>query len=198
MTAVLLVSGLIGPIRVAATGGTGGPYDTGATELERILNIERVQAGLTALPIDTFLAAKARDGAVACLADPSLVMEGRAKDLAVNGWVGPSPHYLRLCPTESITDAMNAWGYTGWRGEIIAWNAGTNYADPGWYPSDCGVPGYPACEFLTYYTVSVAAIDRTYSWIAITNTSVSTTAPAGKGGGRALSPLSQDSIRRAA
>ena len=83
-------------------------------------------------------------------------MEGRAKDLAVNGWVEPSPHYLRLCPTESITDAMNAWGYTGWRGEIIAWTDGYS-TDPGWYPSDCGAPGMQACEFLTYFTVSVAA-----------------------------------------
>lgn len=154
---ILLLSGVAGPLRVAPVAATsGGPYDAGATELERILNIERVQAGLPALPIDTFLAAKARDGAVACLADPSLVMEGRAKDLAVNGWVGPSPHYLRLCPTESITDAMDAWGYTGPRGEIIAWNGGYG-TDPGWYRSDCGAPGYPACEFLTYLTVSIAA-----------------------------------------
>ena len=155
---MLLLAALGGAPRAAAVVVAGGEqYDAGATEIERILNIERVQAGLAALPIDTFLAAKARDGAVACPNDPSLVMEGRAKDLAVNGYVGTDPHYLRLCPTKSIGDAMWAWGYHGAVGEIIAWNAGYSGSDPFWYRSDCGNPGYPACEFLTYSAVSVAA-----------------------------------------
>src|SRR5664280_2826502 len=28
---------------------------------------------------------------------------------------------------------------------------------PAWYRSDCGNPGYPACQFITYRTVSIAA-----------------------------------------
>ncbi len=161
---LLLIAGAMGgPLKVAAVNvSPGGPYDVGATEIERVLNVERVQAGLAALPIDTFLASKARDGAVACPNDPSLVMEGRAKDLAVNGYAGVSPHDLRLCPAESIGDAMNAWGY-GTVGEIIAMNGAYSSSDPNlqtepsWYRSDCGSPGYPACEFLTYRTVSIAA-----------------------------------------
>ena len=142
---------------------SGGPYDVGAAELERVLNVERVEAGLGALSIDTFLAAKVRDGSIACPTDPSLVMEGRAKDLAVYGWVEANPHYLRLCQTESSLDAMYAWGYAVPRGEILAFNAaydssnpGTN-TDPAWYRSDCGAPGFPACQFVTYRTVSTAA-----------------------------------------
>ena len=160
----LLLAGLGGPPQVAAASVTsGGAYDVGAAELERILNIERVEAGLQALPIDTFLAAKVRDGAIACPNDPSLVMEGRAKDHAVNGWVGPNPHYLRLCPTESSLDAMYAWGYAVPRGEILAFNASYDSSNPGantdpaWYRSDCGAPGFPACQLVTYRTVSTAA-----------------------------------------
>ena len=164
LAAILLLGGLGGPHGVAAVSpASGGASDIGATELERILNIERVEAGLQALPIDTFLAAKTRDGAIACPGDPSLVMEGRAKDLAVYGWVEANPHYLRLCQTKSSLDAMYDWGYAGPRGEILAYNAaydstnpGVN-TDPAWYRSDCGNPGYPACQFITYRTVSIAA-----------------------------------------
>lgn len=128
-----------------------------------MLNIERVEAGLQALSIDIVLADKVRDGAIDCPTDPSLVMEGRAKDLAVYGWVEANPHYLRLCPAESSLDAMYAWGYAVPRGEILGFNAAYDSSNPGvntdpaWYPSDCGAPDYPACQFATYQTVSTAA-----------------------------------------
>ena len=52
---MLLLAALGGAPRAAAVVVAGGEqYDAGATEIERILNIERVQAGLAALPIDTF------------------------------------------------------------------------------------------------------------------------------------------------
>lgn len=166
LAAMLLLAGLSGPRAVTAVSpaslASGGQYDVGAAELERILNYERVQVGLPALPIDTFLEAKARDGAVACPSDPSLVMQGRAKDLALHEFV-ENPHQLRLCPAESIGDAMTAWGYAGPVGEIIAFNGAYDSAnpntntDPWWYRSDCGNPGYPECAFVTYYTVSRAA-----------------------------------------
>ena len=166
LAAVLLLAGLSGHRTVMAVSPTslasGGQYDVGAAELERILNYERVKVGLLALPIDTFLAAKARDGAVACPGTPSLVMEGRAKDIALHEFLD-EPHQLRLCPAKSSLDAMTAWGYAGRVGEIIAFNGAydprypdTN-TDPWWYPSICGHPGEPACEFVTYFTVSRAA-----------------------------------------
>ena len=130
LVAILVLGGPGGPPRVAAVSpASGGASDVGATELERILNIERVEAGLQALPIDTFLAAKTRDGAIACPGDPSLVMEGRAKDLAVYGWVEANPHYLRLCQTKSSLDAMYDWGYVGPRGEILAYNVAYDWAN---------------------------------------------------------------------
>jgi hypothetical protein len=160
------LSGLSGPRTVTAVSpaslASGGQYDVGAAELERILNYERLKDGLQALPIDTFLAGKTRDGAVACPGDASLVMQGRAKDIALHEFLD-APHQLRLCPAKSSLDAMTAWGYTGPVGEIIAFNGAYNptnpdtNTDPEWYPSVCGNPGYPACEFLTYRTVSLAA-----------------------------------------
>lgn len=169
LAAMLLLaglSGLSGPRTVTAVSpaslASGDQYDVGAAELERVLNYERLQVGLLALPIDTFLADKTRDEPVACPGDPSLVMEGRAKDIALHEFLD-NPHQLRLCPTKSSLDAMTAWGYSGPRGEIIAFNGAydsrypdTN-TDPSWYRSDCGNPGFPACRFLTYRTVSLAA-----------------------------------------
>ena len=165
LAAMLLLAGLSGPRAVTAVSPTslasGGQYDAGAAELERILNFERVQVGLPALPIDTFLAGKTRDGAVACPGDASLVMQGRAKDIALHEFLD-NPHQLRLCPTKSSLDAMTAWGYAGPAGEIIAFNGGYDSAnpdtntDPAWYRNDCGDPGL-SCEFLTYRTVSRAA-----------------------------------------
>ena len=169
LAAMLLLagfSGLSGPRTVTAVSpaslASGDPYDVGAAELERILNYERVQDGLPALRIDTFLTGKTRDGAVACPGDASLVMQGRAKDIALHEFLD-EPHQLRLCPAKSSLDAMTAWGYSGPTGEIIAFtgaydsaNPDTN-TDPSWYRDDCGDPGSPACVFLTYRTVSRAA-----------------------------------------
>jgi hypothetical protein len=168
LAALLLagLSGLGGPRTVDAVSpaslASGDQYDVGAAELERILNYERVQDGLLALPIDTFLAAKVRDGTVACPGDPSLVMEGRAKDIALHEFL-ENPHQLRLCPTKSSVDAMTAWGYTGRVGEIITMNGAYDSTDPDtntqpwWYPNGCGDSGSPDCQFLTYRTVSKAA-----------------------------------------
>ena len=160
------LSGLSGPRTVTAVSPAslagGDQYDVGAAELERILNYERVQDGLPALSIDTFLAGKTRDGAVACPGDASLVMQGRAKDIALHEFLD-QPHQLRLCPAKSSLDAMTAWGYSGPVGEIIAFNGAYDSANPDtntqpwWYRNGCGDPGSPACEFLTYRTVSKAA-----------------------------------------
>jgi hypothetical protein len=100
-----------------------GPANPEATELVRLINGERAHLGRAALRVDTFLAGKARDGAVACPNDPSLVVAGRAKDFALYGW-GSNAHALRLCPNYTSMDAMRSWGYTGGRGETAALNGG--------------------------------------------------------------------------
>jgi hypothetical protein len=140
-----------------------GPANPEANELVRLINGERAYLGKAPLRTDTFLAAKARDGAVACPNDASKVMEGRAKDFAVFGFPA-NAHLLRLCPTYSSMDAMKEWGYNGGRGEITALNGGYgtgaiayNY---GCNPSVRTCPG-PATS--TYYTTDRAMTNWTSS-----------------------------------
>jgi hypothetical protein len=100
-----------------------GPADSQANELVRLINGERAYLGKPALKNDTFLASKARDGAVVCPNDSSKVMSGRSHDWAVYGWPA-NAHALRLCPSYTSMDAMREWGYNTYRGEITALNGG--------------------------------------------------------------------------
>ena len=115
---------------VAASASDDGNQSAQATELVRLLNGERAYHGLPALSVDPFLTTKATDGDVACPNDPTLIAPGRAKDLALNGFVGDNPHYLRLCPTYSaLDDMLGDWGYTGQVGEIYGWNNSSDTAN---------------------------------------------------------------------
>jgi hypothetical protein len=131
-----------------------GPANAQASELVRLINGERAHLGRAALRTDTFLAAKARDGAVACPNDATKVMAGRAKDFAVYGYPSNS-HALRLCPTYSSMDAMKAWGYKGARGEITALNGGYGTARVG-YTYGC-TPSVRTCPGSTTSTYSTTA-----------------------------------------
>ena len=100
-----------------------GAANSEAGELVRLINGERAALGKAPLRLDSYLATKARDGAVACPDDATRVMAGRAKDFAVFGF-GKNAHQLRLCPSYTSMDAMKEWGYAGGRGEIAALNGG--------------------------------------------------------------------------
>ena len=165
----LLAAGLTFAAGAAASTNGDGSQTAQATELVRLLNGERAYHGLSALQIDPYLTTKATDGEVACPDDASLVVEGRAKDLALYGYVDPGPHNLRLCPASSILDVMRTWGYAGPVGEIYAWNSASDSAisDPSViydrrfaYTYGCGDgiwDGCPGTTTWTYYTTAVAA-----------------------------------------
>ena len=113
---------------VSASGD--GDQSAQATELVRLLNGERAYHGLLPLSVDPFLTTKATDGDVACPNDATLIAHGRAEDLALNGFVGDNPHYLRLCPAYSALDVMlGDWAYTGEVGEIYAWHYASDSAN---------------------------------------------------------------------
>ena len=132
----------------------GGAADAQATELVRLINGERAYLGKAPLGADTFLASKARDGAVACPNDASLVMAGRAKDFAVYGFPSNS-HLLRLCPTYSSMDAMKTWGYNGARGEVTALNGGYGTTKVAYaYGCTPSVRTCPGSSTSTYYTTA--------------------------------------------
>jgi hypothetical protein len=140
-----------------------GPANAEANELVRLINGERAYLGKAALRTDTFLASKARDGAVACPNDASEVMYGRAKDFAVYGFPA-NAHQLRLCPTYTSMDAMASWGYRGSRGEITALNGGygTGKVD---YTFGCtpSLRTCPGSATSTYHTTDIAMWDWTSS-----------------------------------
>jgi uncharacterized protein YkwD len=129
----LLVAGLLAGGATATSNPVFSP-DPAAAELARLLNGERTTNGLPELAVDPFLQWVARDGPVAC-PDGAGIMEGRSKDMALNSYFS---HSLRLCPTYDIGDAMYAWGYHSFVGEIIAFNGGYDYS-PFPYQFGCDV-----------------------------------------------------------
>src|SRR5271157_2051517 len=104
-----------------------GPLDAQASEMVRLINGARATNGLSALGVDPFLAAKARDGAIPCPDDSSKSIAGRTQDFAAEGTMS---HYLRLCDAGSYTPSttlfvstVQSWGY-GSVGEIMLDNGG--------------------------------------------------------------------------
>ena len=140
-----------------------GPANAEANELVRLINGERAYLGKAPLRTDTFLASKARDGAIACPNNASLVMYGRAKDFAVYGYPSNS-HLLRLCPTYTSMDAMASWGYKGSRGEITALNGGYGTGKVAYtYGCTPSVRTCPGSTTSTYHTTDIAMWDWTSS-----------------------------------
>lgn len=130
---------------------------TAGTELMRLLNGERTANGLPELAIDPFLASKAATGAVAC-PNGAGTMEGRAKDMATSGYFS---HALRLCPSYDINDALDAWGYDSWTGEILAWNGGYGFS-PFTYEFGCDVQQTNCSTTTTKAPVTVAIASYGY------------------------------------
>ena len=140
-----------------------GPANAQATELVRLINGERAHFGKAPLRTDSFLAIKARDGAVACPNDATKVMPGRAKDFAVYGF-GANAHLLRLCPTYTSMDAMKAWGYNTPRGEITALNGGYGNGKVAYsYGCTPSVRACPGAATSTYSTTAHAMANWTSS-----------------------------------
>jgi hypothetical protein len=136
------------------TVSAAGPANSQASELVRLINGERAALGKAPLRVDSFLAGKARDGAVACPNDSSLVAAGRAEDFAVHGFPA-NAHQLRLCPVYTSMDAMKAWGYRGNRGEVTALNGGYGTTKVAYaYGCSPSVRTCPGATTSTYYTTA--------------------------------------------
>ncbi len=95
-------------------------------ELTRLVNLDRAALGRPAFVIDPGLAAIARDAAFACPTKTSLVLRGRAADLAQRGYFD---HTVKGCYVAGTTTAYRAldivrsvFGYTQARSEILHWN----------------------------------------------------------------------------
>jgi hypothetical protein len=137
--------------QVPAVRASSGPLDPEASELVRLINGVRATRGLSQLGVDTFLASKARDGAIPCPDDASKSIYGRAQDFAAEGTMS---HFLRLCDTTSYTLSttlfltdVQSWGY-GSVGEIMVDNGG--------YGTGAYLYSYNGWETWTYSTTGHA------------------------------------------
>ncbi|HEU4572994.1 MAG TPA: CAP domain-containing protein [Candidatus Limnocylindrales bacterium] len=154
-----LAGATVGARPAAAADYTAFHQDYAGEEATRIINGERAIHGLRALATDRVLAAKARDGGIACPNDGSKVAAGRARDIAASGVF---THGLRLCGVRSdgsyrytVIDAMYAWGYNTYRGEILAWNTYPTSATL--YHYGCRLDGTGCSATRTTWTTASAA-----------------------------------------
>ncbi|HJW20913.1 MAG TPA: CAP domain-containing protein [Candidatus Limnocylindrales bacterium] len=118
----LAIAGLAG-LLLAATFGVGSAgaaaYDRfyanfAGEELMRAMNADRVALGLPAYATDSTLEGIARDRALTCPSDKSLVIRGRARDMADRNYLS---HSIKGCRDASggafdTFDLLHAFGYT--------------------------------------------------------------------------------------
>lgn len=121
----LFVASLTWQVPAARAGS--GPLDAQSNEIVRLINGARAASGKSALNVDTFLASKARDGAIPCPDNAAESISGRTQDFAA---YDAMDHKLRLCDAPSYTlsttsyvTVLQGWGY-GSVGEINLVNGG--------------------------------------------------------------------------
>jgi hypothetical protein len=151
--AVVLVAGLgLGTPRAnAAAFGS----DTAGAELMRLTNLDRAALGKPALAIDPTLAGIAGSEPFACPSNRSLVLAGRAGDMASRSYFD---HVIPGCGTTVLDILASDLDYNTMRGENIAWN---DYpAGPGTYDVGCDDTGANCTGPTTDSTTIVAVAER--------------------------------------
>jgi len=133
-------------------------------ELMRLMNLDRVALGLAPYPIDPNLAAIARDAPFACPTNPSMIVPGRARDLALRSYL---THTVPGCLTagsgiayRSLDIVRNLFGYTGARSEILQWN--TRGFAPTSYRTGCDIGGGNCLGAATPTVLAVAVAQRSF------------------------------------
>jgi uncharacterized protein YkwD len=157
--AVLAVAGTMVAPSATVRADTADPL---GAELMRLTNLDRSAFGKPALTVDPTLAAFAHDLSFACPTNPSLVLRGRAQDMADRGYFD---HSIGGClradgTTASVLDVMaDPLGYRTARAENIAWNTyGTEAAT---YAYGCAMDG-SACAGTTQTSRTVESAERAF------------------------------------
>ena len=165
LLAAVMVAGTLAvllPLGVGAASAAGTPLarDAARAEVHRLINGERMAAGLRPLTVDLLLAGRAHDASFACPGGGST--PGRARDIALaNGLT----HELSGCRGRTIVDVMPAWGYGGRTGEILAYNY--ELSDMVTYRYGCapGATGFGCGSGGTTTVVSATAATAVRQWI---------------------------------
>lgn len=140
------------------------PDDVLGGELMRLVNLDRVALGLAPYPVDPGLVAIARDAPFACPTDPSLVLRGRAADMADRSHFG---HVVAGCylagtrtPYPALEIVRTVFGYAQARSEILHWNS---YGSaPATYKAGCDINGSGCRGETTAVPYTVALAQRSF------------------------------------
>ena len=138
--------------------------DAYGAELMRLVNLDRAALGLPAYPMDAGLVAIARDAAFTCPTNPSLVLRGRAADMADRSYFG---HVVAGCylagtttPYPSLDVVRQVFGYAQARSEILHWN--TYGGTPTTYALGCDITGRSCAGGTTTTPYTVALAQRSF------------------------------------
>lgn len=151
---------LAGTVAVAPAGVGATAVDPLGEELMRITNLDRTALGKAALVVDPTLASFARDLSFACPTKSSLILRGRAQDMADRDYFS---HSVVGClkadgTTMSALDIMSTvLKYNTARGENIAWNSYPTTSAT--YAYGCAIDG-TGCTGTTVAPATVAAAQQ--------------------------------------
>jgi hypothetical protein len=154
--ALYAASGLLTQVSTAVT---PDPY---ARELMRLINLDRRALGRSTLQADSFLVGLARSTKFACPDQKSMVITGRAADMARRSYFS---HDIKGCKRPDGTTwrsraLMSVFGYNGRRSEIIHWNYYPRYSTT--YRIGCDINGRNCKGGTTTTTNQVAIAQRSF------------------------------------
>ncbi|MFL5675824.1 MAG: CAP domain-containing protein, partial [Chloroflexota bacterium] len=100
--------------------------DAFASDLMRLINLDRKALGKAPYMIDGRLAQIARDARFTCPTNHAKAFNGRARDMADRGYFGhivPGCYSSGTTPFRSVQIVRRVFGYAGARSEILHWNS---------------------------------------------------------------------------
>src|SRR3954454_14107030 len=134
--------------------------DAFASDLMRLINLDRKALGKAPYMIDGRLAQIARDARFTCPTNHAKAFNGRARDMADRGYFGhivPGCYSSGTTPFRSVQIVRRVFGYAGARSEILHWNSYGSTAKTT-YRLGCDISG-KNCKAATTtapYTVTLA------------------------------------------
>ena len=138
--------------------------DAYGAELMRLINLDRAALNLPALSIDAGLASIARDAPFTCPTSQSMVIRGRAQDMADRSYFAHTVAGCNLAgtttPYPSLTIVRSVFGYALARSEILHWNK--SGPAPATYALGCDINGNACTGGTTRAPATVSIAQRNF------------------------------------
>jgi SpoIID/LytB domain protein len=140
---------------------TADPF---GAELMRLVQLDRAALGKPPFLVDAGLVAIARDAPFTCPTNSSLVLRGRAADMAARSYFGHTVAGCYLAGTTTPYPALDivrgVFGYAGARSEILHWNSYGTAATT--YQVGCDINGGSCAGGTTTTPYTVALAQRNF------------------------------------